>query len=128
MSDRTPGVTDTVALIEPHDSRVTLVTISADGSATLEFDSLSVYHRINDLLYEIWQYSATLTVTSVEALNLTGEIAWDIQVDDGVYLRTLSKSRIGRRFSRRARQRACSSRSVKVRSWRSEGGPLTLFS
>jgi hypothetical protein len=75
-----------VALIEPHDSRVNAVVITATGPSRIEFAHLGVYHTRDIERYEIWSYQAVLEISGVDRMLVEGGSEVTDYVDDGMVL------------------------------------------
>jgi hypothetical protein len=81
----TPGVvtdSDSISLIELHDSKVEAILISSAGDCRIEFAHLPVYHPRDTEAFEIWSYRASLLTTSVDYFLCDGDFQVRDYVDD----------------------------------------------
>jgi hypothetical protein len=75
---------DSISYIESHDARLAQLEMRAGEPLTIAFSHLPVYVRRAEDLYGIWSYRATLSLTGLRELRVTGPLVSDDYVSDAV--------------------------------------------
>ncbi|HUR83545.1 MAG TPA: hypothetical protein VM733_22505 [Thermoanaerobaculia bacterium] len=83
MTDRHDEVDlSRIALIEPHDGRLSRCVVRSTGSVEMEFDHLAVYELSGADQYDIWSYRASLILANTTRIAFERALGGNAILDD----------------------------------------------